>query len=137
MTVMIGIVLLTVMLGVILKHYKSRWFHPSGAGLLLGIAVGCFVFISLELSYETMPENMRYSIKAFAQCMRFDTKFFFLVLLPWPLIFEGVHPASDCVFSKTPTPSPSSPFWVRSRARFQRAFWCICVVFSVFRTVFR
>jgi len=97
MTVMIGIVLLTVMLGVILKHYKSRWFHPSGAGLLLGIAVGCFVFIGLELSYETMPENMRYSIKAFAQCMRFDTKFFFLVLLP-PLIFEAGYTLHPTVF---------------------------------------
>ena len=97
MTVMIGIVLLTVMLGVMLKHYKSRWFHPSGAGLLLGIAVGCFVFIGLELSYETMPENMRYSIKAFAQCMRFDTKFFFLVLLP-PLIFEAGYTLHPTVF---------------------------------------
>jgi len=96
MTVMIGIVLLTVMLGVMLKHYKSRWLNSSGAALLLGIAVGCFVFLGLELSYETMPENMRYTIKAFAQCMRFDTKFFFLVLLP-PLIFEAgytLHPTT-------------------------------------------
>ena len=96
MTVMILIVLLTLMLGVMLKHYKSRWLHSSGAALLLGIAVGCFVFLTLEASYESMPETMRYSLRAFAQCMRFDTKFFFLVLLP-PLVFEAgytLHPTT-------------------------------------------
>lgn len=96
MTVMILIVLLTLMLGVMLKHYKSRWLQSSGAALLLGIAVGCFVFLTLEASYESMPENMRYSLRAFAQCMRFDTKFFFLVLLP-PLVFEAgytLHPTT-------------------------------------------
>ena len=40
---------------------------------------------------------MRYSIKAFAQCMRFDTKFFFLVLLP-PLIFEAGYTLHPTVF---------------------------------------
>jgi len=94
--VMILIVLLTLMLGVMLKHFKSRWLHSSGAALLLGIAVGCFVFLTLEASYENMPETMRYSLRAFAQCMRFDTKFFFLVLLP-PLVFEAgytLHPTT-------------------------------------------
>ena len=96
MTVMICILLLTIVLGVVLKHYKSKWLHSSGAALLLGIAVGCFVFLTLEASYDTMPANMRYGIKAFASSMRFDTKFFFLVLLP-PLVFEAgytLHPTT-------------------------------------------
>lgn len=96
MVVMISILLLTIILGVALKHYKSRWVHQSGAALALGLALGCFVFFALESSYATMSEDMRYTVKAFAKCMQFDTQFFFLVLLP-PVIFEAgytLHPTT-------------------------------------------
>ena len=96
MVVMIAILLLSVILGVLLKHYKSRWVHQSGAALVIGLALGCFVFFALETSYDTMSEDMRYTVKAFAKCMQFDTQFFFLVLLP-PVIFEAgytLHPTT-------------------------------------------
>lgn len=96
MTVMLALLLLTIMMGVMLKHFKSKWVHQSGAALLLGVALGCFVYLTLESSYDSMPDDMRYTMKAFAQCMKFDTKFFFLVLLP-PLIFEAgytLHPST-------------------------------------------
>ena len=96
MTVMLALLLLTIMMGVMLKHFKSKWVHQSGAALMLGVALGCFVYLTLESSYDSMPDDMRYTMKAFAQCMKFDTKFFFLVLLP-PLIFEAgytLHPST-------------------------------------------
>ena len=96
MVMMISILLLTIILGVALKHYKSRWVHQSGAALALGLALGCFVFFALESSYATMSADMQYTVKAFAKCMQFDTQFFFLVLLP-PVIFEAgytLHPTT-------------------------------------------